>query len=144
MKCLVLIFGLTFGLLANDTAEAEVRGAMNTFAKAMVDGDKAGLEKVLHPNVTYSHSTGLLENKQDVIDVVAVKKSTDYYSLTFGPDTKIKITDKVAVAIGGVTVKNSVDGKPEQKVELNVLHVFLKGKNGWQMIGRQAAKVPVP
>ena len=44
--------------------------------KAMVEGDKAKLEALVADELSYGHSAGVIESKQQFLDVIARKKTT--------------------------------------------------------------------
>jgi hypothetical protein len=72
----------TSGLLGNPSAaiaqsgeEAAVNQAIEALRKAMVDADKARLEELVADQLSYGHSSGVIESKAQFVSVVAGKKT---------------------------------------------------------------------
>lgn len=142
---------LTAGLLAlltttsasaagNPAAEKAVLAAMDTWKQAMIKKDRALFDKVLHPALVYGHSDGHVEDKATAIKMVvdgpAVWEAIDF------SDTKIDIRGTSAMVTGKVQYKERENGKLAV-VNLVVLSVWVKGPQGWQMVGRQSTR-PTP
>lgn len=117
-------------------AEKEVLAAQDLWKRAMVKKDVAAFEAVFHPDLTYGHSSGLIENKTQATDHV-VKNTTVYDDIRFA-DTKVSVTGNTALVTGKVQY---LKRPKDQKVivqDLVVLSVWLKTSKGWQMRARQA------
>lgn len=139
----------TFALLLAAAAgraaasEQEVRAAMADFSKAMVAADKSALDRLLDPQVVYSHSNARLESKADVIEAIAVKKDPVYQALEYAPDTKVIMHGpNTAVVRGNVTIKNTPKGGAPTTLQLSVLQVWLKSKGAWKLAARQSTRLP--
>ena len=70
---------LSTSSLADDAAD--VNKAVDALRKAMLDGDTAALKDLLSDQITYVHSSGKVENKAEVLDIVGGKK-TVYKTIT--------------------------------------------------------------
>jgi hypothetical protein len=117
-------------------AEKEVLAAMDLWKRAMVKKDAAAFDAVFHPDLTYGHSSGLIENKTQATDHV-LKNSTVYDDVRFS-DTKVSVTGTTALVTGKVQY---LKRPKDQKVivqDLVVLSVWVKTGKGWQMRARQA------
>jgi len=126
--------------LAGAPAEKEVLAAMDAWKQAMIKKDRAVLDKLLHPDLTYGHSSGVVENKAQAIEHVMSTK-VEYVGINFS-DTKVRLQGRTALVTGKADLQERTDGK-DRTVNLVVLSVWVKGAPGWQMIGRQATK-PTP
>jgi ketosteroid isomerase-like protein len=127
--------------LAGPPAENEVLATMDAWKQAMIKKDRAALEKVLHPDLTYGHSSGTVENKVEAIEHVMGPK-TMYVAINFA-DTKVRVQGKTALVTGKVELQERANGK-DTTINLVVLTVWAKGPSGWQMIARQATKPAAP
>jgi hypothetical protein len=113
--------------------EKEVMDTLNAYRSAMMSKDTAALNKIFADEMTYSHSSALHQTKAEVIDSL---KTSTYDAIDF-KNTKIQVYGNTA------TVKTDADFKTNGSlVKLNVLHVFVKGKQGWQLVARQAVRYP--
>lgn len=125
------------GARAAPTAEQRVLAAQELWKQAMVKKDRAAFEKVLHPDLTYAHSSGLVETKAQAIEHV-MKSSAIWERVEFS-DTQVRLHGRTAVVTGKVDYHQR--GKEKVNViNLRVLTVWLEGAQGWQMIARQATR----
>jgi hypothetical protein len=111
---------------------------MDAWKQATMKKDGAALEKLLHPDLTYSHSSGMTQTKADVIKAVTTGKAS-VEGIDFS-DTTVRVYGKTALVKGVVDLHNSTDGKTTV-AHLSILHVWIKGPQGWQMVARHATKL---
>jgi hypothetical protein len=118
--------------------DAEVAKAVETLRQALLDGKKEALEKITHDNLTYGHSSGLIEDKKAFVEALASGKS-DFISITL-TDQVIKVTGNTATVrhkLSGETMNNGTPGP----INLSVLLVWVKEKGDWKLLARQAVKI---
>ena len=74
----VLLISILFQniTMAQTAEEKELTSLVETMRKAMVDADKAKLEALVADQLSYGHSAGVIETKQQFLDVIASKKTT--------------------------------------------------------------------
>ncbi|MDQ6708661.1 MAG: nuclear transport factor 2 family protein [Acidobacteriota bacterium] len=114
----------------------EVLAAMDAYKDAMIHKNTAALEKLLGGELTYVHSGGQFETKADVIKGITAGK-TIIEKIEFAPDTEVRIYGKIALVRGNVDLWHSATNI----VHMNVLHVWEKSPQGWQLVARQATKL---
>src|SRR5258708_34389983 len=119
-------------------AEKEVKADMDAWKQATMKKDGAALEKLLHPDLTYSHSSGKNESKAEVLTAVTSGKSTTE-AIDFS-DSTVRVYGNTALVRGKVDMRNNTAGK-STTANLNILHVWIKGPQGWQMVARQATRL---
>ena len=107
---------------------------------ARIKKDIATLDKIYSPDLTYSHSSALLQNKAEVLKAAAGKGITE--SETFH-DSNIRIYGNVALVRGVTELRNGNPGDMHDN-HLNILWVLVKGPgpNGWQIVARQTTRLP--
>lgn len=138
LTALVLATAPAYAAPPNDPqAEKEVMAAMEAWRQAMLKKDGAGLTKVYHEDLSYGHSSGIVEDKAQAVNHMVTTK-VDYVAVDL-VDTKIKVIGNLALVNSRVNYKQVTAGKPAD-VNLHVLHVWTKTPQGWQMIGRQATR----
>jgi ketosteroid isomerase-like protein len=79
------------------------------------------------------------QTKDEVIKSVTTGKAT-VEGITFS-DTTVRVYGNTALVKGKVDIVNNTDGK-STPAHLNILHVWIKGPHGWQMVARQATRLP--
>jgi ketosteroid isomerase-like protein len=123
----------------NDSKEdKEVLAALDAWKQATMKKDGAALDKLLHPDLTYSHSSGMTQTKADVIKAVTTGKAS-VEAIEFS-DTTVRVYGKTALVKGVVDLHNNADGKTTV-AHLSILHVWIKTSQGWQMVARHATKL---
>jgi len=140
MKTLLLLVLCTCSLMlrAQTADQKAVAAAVETMRKAMLDGDKATLEKIAADALTYGHSSGKMEDKAAFVDALVTRKS-DF--------KKIELLDQVITVSGDVAlVRHKLTGETNDNgklspVNIGVLLVWQKLGGQWKLIGRQAFKL---
>jgi hypothetical protein len=118
--------------------EADVAKAVEALKQAMIDGKREGLEKITHSNLSYGHSSGLVEDKAAFIEKLA-SGADDITKMTVS-DQAIKVTGDVATVRQKLVIDVVSSGKPNQ-LNLSVLLIFVKDKGEWKLLARQSTKV---
>jgi ketosteroid isomerase-like protein len=141
MKTLfVLAFCLVtgFAFAADAKTEKEILGCLDAWKQALLQRDRAALDKLFSADMTYSHSNGRLENKAEAIEAV-VNGPTRYNSIEVA-EPSVRTYGNTAVAKAKITMNMTTDGKPNLMV-LDVLHVFVKMSGGWQLVARHSVRL---
>ena len=137
--CMFLFAAVLSAASLDPKAEKEVMADMDAWKQATMKKDAAALDKLLHPDLTYSHSNTKNQTKDEVIKDVTTGKAT-VEAITFS-DTTVRVYGRTALVKGKVDIVNNTDGK-STPAHLNILHVWIKGPQGWQMVARQATRLP--
>ena len=133
---LIVLQGLS--LYAQDKKQAQVASTIEQLRQAMLDGDSAKLASLTDDNLTYGHSLGKLENKQQFVHALASGES-DFKTLAISDQT-ITVKNKIAVVRHKITADILENGKVNN-VKLAVLLIFNKEKKHWKLIARQAIRL---
>ena len=116
--------------------ETAVAAAVEALRKAMIAGDRAGLDKLALPELSYGHSSGRLENKAEFIEALASGKS-GFSAIELGDQT-VNVVDKIALVRH---VFNGTRRKEGDKMKLAILTVWLQQQDQWKLLARQAARL---
>lgn len=138
MICLIMIAGIINGTMAQSKEDAAVNAAVENLKKAMIDGDKAGLEKITSDKLSYGHSSGKIEDKATFVDNIVTGKS-DFVTIELTNQT-VSVSGDAAVVRHTLSATTNDNGNPGS-VKLNILLVFQKQKGQWKLLARQAVKV---
>ena len=120
--------------------EKTVMATLDAMAQATIKKDVATLDKIYHPDLTYSHSSAMLQTKAEVLKAItgpAVTESMKFY------DTSIRIYGNTALVRGRNELRNGAPGSLHDN-HLNILWVLLRGPGpqGWQIVARQTTRLP--
>jgi uncharacterized protein (TIGR02246 family) len=122
--------------------EREVREADAGRVKALLENDLAALEALLGDDLTYVHSSGMLDTKTSYIESLSSGRAR-YLSMDMSDVHVRALADDVAV----------IDAKFEARVlargnELNlkprVLMVYARRDGRWQMVAWQSTPIANP
>ena len=120
---------------SDPTAGKDVMAAMDAYKNALIHKDAAVLQKLLGDDLTYIHSGGQHETKADVLKgITSGKTIIERIEMS---DTAVRFYGKTALVQGRVDLWHSATNI----VHMNVLHVWIKGPQGWQLVARQATKL---
>ncbi|HLX42051.1 MAG TPA: nuclear transport factor 2 family protein [Bryobacteraceae bacterium] len=136
-----ILFAAALPAATNDSKdEKAVMATLETMAQATIKKDVATLDKIYHPDLTYSHSSAMLQNKAEVLKAINTPTITE--SMTFH-DSTIRIYGNVALVRGGDELRNGTPGQMHDN-HLNILWVLLRGPgpHGWQIVARQTTRLP--
>lgn len=136
--CLIMIAGIINGTMAQSKEDAAVNAAVENLKKAMVDGDKAGLEKITADKLSYGHSSGKIEDKTTFVDNIVTGKS-DFVTIELTNQT-VSVSGDAAIVRHTLSATTNDNGNPGN-VKLNILLVWQKQKGQWKLLARQAVKV---
>ena len=110
--------------------EQQVLQAEKDRFAAMVKGDRAALEKLLADDLTYTHSTALLETKAQFITSVTSGK-IDYVSIVPSEsDWKVRVNGNSAI-VNGVAAVNVIDTGKDRKIKLRYTTVHTNRAGAW-------------
>lgn len=135
-----LIFLCSFLTLSGfaQTPEQAVTQAVEKLRMLMIDPDKAGLEALAADGISYGHSTGKLEDKKAFIEALTSGES-DFKTIDLTEQT-ITVVENTALVRHKLAAETNNGGKPGQ-AKLAVLLVWVKQKNNWKLLARQAVKI---
>jgi ketosteroid isomerase-like protein len=132
---IALFIAAALGANAQSKDEKAVADAVEKLRKAMVDGNKEALQSIVMDNLSYGHSGGHVEGKDEFVEKIVSGKS-DFVTIDLS-DQKITISGNTAVVRHKLDAKTNDSGKPGD-VHLLVLLIFQKEHKQWKLLARQA------
>jgi len=131
---------LTVAALAQSADEKAVAAAVESLRLTMIDPDKAKLESLVAPELSYGHSSGKLDDKASFIESLLTGAS-DFVSISL-QDQTIKLSGTTAI------VRHKLVGESADKskgttapINLSVLTIWQKQGTQWKLLARQAVKI---
>jgi ketosteroid isomerase-like protein len=99
---------------------------------------KATLDQLAAAELSYGHSSAVVQNKAEFIDGVMTRKGV-VKSIEF-PELKIGMAGNNAVARHLWVSESEMDGKPTS-TKIGILSVWTRQDDGWKLLARQGYKL---
>lgn len=140
--CLIMINSVTPELVKAQSKKSvkEVATAVESLRKAMVDADSLALDELTADSLSYGHSGGMLQTKNEFIHSIT-SGASDFVTIDLS-DQKITISGNTAIVRHILSAATNDAGKGPGTVKIGILLVWVKNKSGWHLLARQAVKVP--
>ena len=136
MAVLLLLISTTIS--AQSKQETAVSNAVEKLRTAMVSGERAALETIAADQLSYGHSSGLIETKTQFVEKIASGQS-DFVSIEFKNQT-ISISKKTAIVRHELHAVTNDNNKPGE-VHLKILLIWQKQGKEWKLLARQAVRI---
>lgn len=131
---------LSGSAVAADAAdEAAVAQNIEALRQGILQQDKAKLDQVCASQISYGHSDGRSETKEQFINGVMTRKQVQK-SLAF-PELKVFVVGNNAVARHIYLGESELDGK-QSTTRIGGLQVWQKQEGGWKLLARQGFRLP--
>lgn len=125
-------------LHTDESAEVEVSEIAARFNKAMIDPKEDVLDRITADNLSYGHSSGLLQNKAEFIDDL-LNGPFDFISID-AQDQSIQISGDVAV-VRQIFNSEALNAGTPTHIQIGVVLIFQKQEDQWRLLARQAFKL---
>lgn len=109
--------------------------------KALIDPTRPALDKLTMDELSYGHSSGLIQDKA-AFEEALLTGASDFVSIEL-TDQTTKIVGNVAWVRHTLSAVTNDGGKPGE-AHLKVLLVWVRQKGQWRLLARQAVKVAAP
>jgi hypothetical protein len=153
-KCFIALLPavILFAAMPTPFEEKEVMAAMDTWIQATTKQDVTTLQKVIHEELWYSHSAGTSQTKAEVIKDIEEGRGPIGIELS---DVRVRIYGNMAHVKSMSVIRNRPRNPPAGNAPaavtkgtggpspLLIVHILVKGPQGWQLISRQATR-PTP
>ena len=120
---------------------AAVAEAVSNLTKAMLAADKAKLEALTADQLSYGHSSGVVQTKTVFVDVIASKKNV-YKSIELSNQTIAVAGNNAIVRHNWVGESGPADGSKWSVSKIGILQVWQKQGADWKLLARQAFAKP--
>lgn len=123
-------------------SNGDVKASLEAFNAAMINADEQALEEICAAQLTYGHSSGLIQNKAEFIDDL-VNGPYDFKSVN-SPELSIQINEKTAIA-RFIFLAKAIKDEETVNIRLGCIQVFQQQENGTlKLLSRQGYKLPEP
>ena len=124
---------------ADAADEAAVTEGVEILRRALLEADKVKLEQVASAQISYGHSDGRVETKEQFINAVMTRKQV-VKSLAF-PELKVAVVGNAAIARHIYLAESEREGKATT-TKIGALQVWQKQDGGWKLLARQGFRLP--
>ena len=133
---LPIVLLLVTQLMAQDSAI--LQSELQRF-RAQVEQDAVALQSLLHDDLYYLHSNGLIESKSDFITSATSGKIT--YQEMMPVESTLRRFGKTAVITGLVLVRGLYQGQSFD-IGLYYTSIYRKERGRWQLLSWQSTRKP--
>jgi ketosteroid isomerase-like protein len=140
LVAMMLAFAPVISAQMGKTEQQVLQAEKDRFA-AMVKGDRAALEKLLADDLTYIHSTALLETKEQFIKSVT-SGTIDYVSIVPSEaDAKVRVNGNTAI-VTGLAAVNVIDKGNDRKIRIRYTTAYTNRGGVWLLQAWQSTVIP--
>jgi hypothetical protein len=136
-KLFLILFLLISYININAQNDAKLIKSIEALRSAMIDPTKEALDALISEKLSYGHSSGSIDTKEEFIQNLLTGKS-DFVSIDLS-DQKIIIQKNTAIVRHNLLGKNADQGKPGT-LDLHVMTTWVKEGKSWKLLARQAIK----
>ncbi len=127
----------SFPATAQEADKAAVAEAVANLTKAMLAADKSKLEAVTSSQLSYGHSSGVVQTQAVFVDVIA-SKQTVYKSIELSSQSIDIAGANAIVRHNWLGESGPADGSKWSVSKIGVLQVWQKDGASWKLLARQA------
>lgn len=120
----------------------EVQTAVEAFNQVMINPDVKVLEAFCSNELTYGHSSGLIQNKSEFVNDL-VNGPYNFTSVT-SPELTISISENIGVA-RFIFLATAIKDNQQIDIRIGCVQIFQRDNNNkLKLLARQAFKLPKP
>src|SRR5579863_2120462 len=136
----LMLVGAAVPVAAQETGDPTLVLAVEALRKALIDPTKAELDKLTMDELSYGHSSGLIQDKA-AFEEALLSGASDFVSIELSDQT-MKVVGNTAWVRHKLSAVTNDGGKPGE-AHLSVLLIWMKQKGQWRLLARQAVKIAV-
>jgi hypothetical protein len=121
------------------STEKEILSLEDKRYAAMTAGDAASLEKLVHDQLLYTHSSGVMDTKASWLQ--SIKSGKTKYRSVKCTDQKVRLLGEVALVTGKGHIEAEINGQPKT-LKLMFLNAWAKTPQGWKFVAWQSTPQP--
>jgi len=126
---------------ASGPAESEVAQIEQQRFAAMQAADIATLDRLLSADLTYTHSSGKLETKQEFLG--GIRSGALKYRTVAPEGLSVRVYESAAVVTGRCHFQVEADGR-QLDLQVRFTDVYVKRDGAWQLVAWQSTRLPEP
>ena len=121
------------------SSEKEILALEEKRFAAMIAGDIKALESMVHDQLLYTHSSGVVDGKASLLD--SIKSGRVRYRRAICSEQKVRLFGDVALTTGRASIEAEIGGQMKS-LELLFLNAWTKTPQGWKFVAWQSTPMP--
>ena len=121
------------------SSEKEILGIEDQRFAAMIARDFAALEKLVHDELLYTHSSGVTDTKASWLE--SMKAGKTKYKSAICSDRQVRFFGDVALVRGKAAIEAEINGQP-RSLKLLFLNAWTRTPQGWKFAAWQSCPQP--
>jgi len=138
LVALLLLAALPAAAQPASSPEDELRRTETARFAAMVAGDTAALERMLGEDLSYTHSTGQVQDRREFLAALAAKSLR--YAAMSPADVRVRVFGETGVVTGRIDMKVVVD-QAERAIAARYTAVYVHRDGRWQLVAWQSSSI---
>lgn len=137
--CMFLAFLFLIGISHAQTTTTRVESSIVALNAAMISRDKPALDQLTSQELSYGHSTGVVQSKSEFVNDI-LSGPVKFLKIDM-VDQHVNLAGDIAIvrsisAITGMNKENPMD------LKIGVLMIWKKENGNWKLLARQGYKLP--
>lgn len=120
-------------------SEQEILGLEDQRFRAMIARDFAALDKLVHDQLLYTHSSGVTDTKKSWIE--SMQSGKVKYKSASCTERKARFFGDVALITGKAAIEVDIGGQP-RSLRLLFLNAWTRTPQGWKLVAWQSCPQP--
>lgn len=120
-------------------ASHSVEKATKALIDAMLKPNAQTLNKLASDKLSYGHSSGTIETKEQFVQTL-ISGASVFEEIQTTEQT-VDVQDNTAIVRHILSAKTNDPGKGPATIRLGIMLTWVKSNDGWQLLGRQAFKL---
>lgn len=121
------------------SSEKEILGLEDKRFAAMLAKDFVALERMVHEELLYTHSSGITDTKASWLD--SMKSGKVKYKSASCSERRVRVLNEVALVNGRAHIEADIGGEP-RTLKLLFLNAWAKTPQGWKFVAWQSCPQP--
>jgi ketosteroid isomerase-like protein len=121
------------------SSEREILGLEDKRFAAMIAKDYGALERMVHEELLYTHSSGITDTKASWLD--SMRSGKVKYRSASCSERKVRLVNEVALVNGRAQIEADIGGEP-RTLKLLFLNAWAKTPQGWKFVAWQSCPQP--
>jgi ketosteroid isomerase-like protein len=137
--CLLVTCLLTIGITRVRSQNSEIETNIGSLNAAMISKDKSVLEKLTADELSFGHSTNVIQDKSAFLNDV-LSGPTNFQKIDITNQT-IRVTGDIAIVRNVSSITGTNKAGPLD-IKIGVLMIWRKQGSDWKLLARQGFKLP--